>query len=344
MMRLAGARHNRGNRNRDMHPLLGIVMRRLGLGLLSLLAVSAIIFFSVELLPGDFARNLLGQSATPEAVAALREELGLNRPAIVRYGEWLAGVLQGDLGTSYAGRGDGGGGRQVSALVLPRLRNTFILAGLAALFAVPLALWLGMIAARRAGSPLDRLLNSGAVIIAASPEFLTGYLLMYWLAVKSGVLPPLATIDTRLSLLSQAHKLVLPVLTLGLAVMAHVMRMTRATLLEIGQRPWMEMALLKGLPSRWRMRHHALPNAAGPLASVVAVNMAWLITGVVVTETVFVYPGAGRLMVDAVVSRDIPVVQACALIFAAVYILLNLAADIVALLANPRLLHGGQAA
>ncbi len=326
-----------------MHPILGIILRRLGLGLLMLVATSAIIFFSVELLPGDFARNLLGQSATPEAVAALREELGLDRPALLRFGEWLLGAIQGDFGTAFSGRGDGGAGRPVAEVLLPRLSNTFLLAGLAALVVVPAGIGLGILAVRHRGRIMDRVLNASAVLVAASPEFLVGYLLMYFLAVKAGLLPPLATLDPGRPLLSQADKLVLPVATLALAVMAHVMRMTRATLLEIERRPWMEMAALKGLPDGWRLRRHALPNAAGPLANVVAVNMAWLITGVVVTETVFVYPGAGRLMVDAVISRDIPVVQACALVFAAVYILLNLLADIVALITNPRLLHGGQA-
>ncbi len=327
-----------------MHPILGIILRRLGLGLLMLVATSAIIFFSVELLPGDFARNLLGQSATPEAVAALREELGLDRPALVRYGEWLLGALQGDFGTTFAGRGDGGTGRPVAELLRPRLANTLLLAGLAALIAVPAGIGLGILAVRHSGRLPDRLLNAAAVLLAASPEFLIGYLLMAFLAVKAGLLPPLATLDPARPLLAQAERLVLPVITLALAVMAHVMRMTRATLLEIGRKPWMEMAVLKGLPARWRLWHHALPNAAGPLANVVAMNMAWLITGVVVTETVFVYPGAGRLMVDAVIARDIPVVQACALVFAAVYILLNLVADIMALITNPRLLQGGQTA
>ena len=326
-----------------MHPLVGIIIRRVLIGMLALLAVSAVIFFAVELLPGDFARSILGQQATPEAVAALREELGLNRPAPVRYVEWLAGALRGDFGTSFAGRGEGTG-RAVAELVLPRLVNTFLLAGLAAMLAVPAAIGLGTLAAMRRGGALDRVLRLLALSFVAMPEFLVGYVLMFLLAVRLRLLPPLATIDDTLPLMAQVDRLVLPVLTLSVVVMAHVLRMTRATLVDLEKRPWMEMARLKGLPAAWRMRHHALPNAAGPLANIVAFNMAWLITGVVVTETVFVYPGAGRLMVDAVAARDLPVVQACALIFAAVYIALNLLADIVALLADPRLLHGGRQA
>ena len=319
-----------------MSPLVRMIIRRLLLGAMTLVVVSAIIFFSVELLPGDFARAILGQNATEEAVQALREALGLNKPAVVRYFEWLGGALQGDFGLSFSGR-TADGGRPVAAILLPRLGNTFLLALLAALVAVPSAIALGLLAARYRGHWPDKIITFMALVFVAMPEFLIGYVLITWLAVKWRLLPSLATLDPARPLLEQAERLILPTLTLSFVVTAHILRMTRASVVETFGKPWMEMAVLKGLPPRYRLLHHALPNTAGPLANIVAFNLAWLITGVVVTETVFVYPGAGRLMVDAVAARDIPVVQACALVFAAVYIGLNLLADIVTILANPRL-------
>ncbi len=313
-----------------MPPLVGIVLARLVWGVVSLLAVSVIIFSAVEMLPGDFASAILGQSATPEALANLRHELGLDLPAGERFVRWLGGVIQGDFGISLSGR-------PVAEVVLPRMGHTLLLAGLAAGLALPVAFALGVMAAARRGGWLDRVVNSSALALAAMPEFLTGYLLIYWLAVRAGWLPPVAAIHDGMGAMEQARRLVLPVITLSLVVMAHVLRMTRAALGELMERPWMEMAGLKGLPRGYRVWRHALPNAWGPIANIFAFNIAWLISGVVVTEAVFVYPGAGQLMVDAVASRDIPVVQACALIFAAVYIGLNLLADLVALLTNPRL-------
>ena len=171
------------------------------------------------------------------------------------------------------------------------------------------------------------------------PEFLIAYVLIYWLSARAGLLPPLASIDADMGWAETLRRLILPVLTLSFVVMAHILRMTRASVSELFGRPWMETALLKGLPKARRVLHHALPNAWGPVVNVLAFNIAWLITGVVVTEVVFVYPGIGQLMVDAVRSRDIPVVQACALIFAAIYIGLNLLADFIAIVTNPRLLH-----
>ncbi len=335
----AGARNQGPARGwGGMHPVLKIIAQRLALGGFSLLAVSAVIFFSVSLLPGDYARNILGQSATPEAVANLRHELALDRPAPERYGRWLLRAMRGDFGTSFSGRG-GGHGRAVSALVLPRLFNTLALAALAALVAIPAALLLGIAAAMARGRMADKIINTVALAFVAMPEFLIAYVLIYWLAVRAGLFPPLASVHEDMGWLQRLHRMALPALTLSFVVLAHILRMTRASLSELLGRPWMETALLKGLPRRRRIVHHALPNAWGPIVNIVAFNIAWLITGVVVTEVIFVYPGIGQLMVDAVRSRDIPVVQACALIFATVYIGLNLAADIIAIVTNPRLLH-----
>ncbi len=322
----------------NVHPLVRIIAGRLILGLFSLLAVSVIIFAALEMLPGDFARSILGQSVTPEAVAAIRHDLGLDRPAVIRYVEWLSGVLRGDFGTSLSGRGVEGG-RSVAGLVLPRLGNTFLLALLAVAIAFPIAFLLGLTAAMNRGRRIDRLINSVALAFVAMPEFLIGYLLIYWLAVRAGLLPPLASVGPDTPPGERLMRMILPAVTLSLTVAAHILRMTRASLSELFERPWMEALQLKGIPMAIAVRRHALPNAAGTIANIFAFNIAWLITGVVVTERVFVYPGIGQLMVDAVASRDVPVVQACALIFATVYIGLNLLADIIAVASNPRLLH-----
>ncbi len=321
-----------------MHPLIRMVATRLLWGLASLVFVSMLIFAAVEMLPGDFAEAILGQSATPQAVARIRAELGLDQPAAARYLSWLSGVLHGDFGNSLSGRG-AGVARPVAALVLPRLGNTALLAAMAALIAFPLAFRAGMAAATRRGSLLDRGLNLLALAFVAMPEFLIGYVLIYWLAIRAGIFPPLATIGGDTPVAERLWRMILPAVSLSLPVMAHILRMTRASLSEMFERPWMEMARLKGLPRDVAVRRHALPAAIGTLANIFAFNIAWLITGVVVTEVVFVYPGIGQLMVDAVASRDIPVVQACALIFAAMYIGLNLIADIIALVTNPRILH-----
>ena len=321
-----------------MHPVIKIILQRLALGVFSLLAVSVVIFSAMEMLPGDYARSILGQSATPEAVAQLRRELALDQPAPKRYLRWLSGAARGDFGTSFSGRGEGAG-RPVARLVLPRLANTLMLAALAAALAIPLALGLGLLAAMNRGRLADKALNTLALMLAAMPEFLIAYVLIYWLSARAGVLPPLANINAGMGWGETLKRLIMPVLTLSTVVMAHILRMTRASVSELFGRPWMETALLKGLPRARRVTHHALPNAWGPVVNVLAFNIAWLITGVVVTEVVFVYPGIGQLMVDAVRARDIPVVQACALIFAAVYIGLNLLADIIAIITNPRLLH-----
>ncbi len=321
-----------------MHPVLGTILQRLALGAFSLFAVSVVIFSAIEMLPGDFARNVLGRSATPEAVARLRHELALDRPAPARYARWLSRAARGDFGLSFSGRSEGEG-RPVAQMVLPRFLNTLALAALAALITIPGALLLGALAAAKRGTWIDGVINAGALVFVAMPEFLIAYLLIFWLSVRAGLLPPLAGIHADMPLPEKLVRLILPALTLSFVVMAHILRMTRASLSELFDRPWMETARLKGLPARRRVIHHALPNAWGPIANILTFNVAWLITGVVVTEVVFVYPGIGQLMVDAVSARDIPVVQACALLFAAAYIGLNLCADIIAIVTNPRLLH-----
>ena len=321
-----------------MHPVVRTVLQRLGLGLLTLFIVSIVIFSALAMLPGGFAQAILGQSATPETVAAFNHEIGLDRPAIVRYLEWIAGVLHGDFGNSYAGAG-GSIKRDVAHLIAPRLYNTFFLAIFAAVIAVPLALFLGIMAALHRNGWFDRIVNSVTLTTIAMPEFFVAYVLMFFFAIKLRWFYSLSTVSETTGFLEHVSRAALPALTLTLVIVAHMMRMTRASIINLLASPYIEMAQLKGIPRGRVIVRHALPNAWAPIVTVIAINRAYLVVGVVVVEVVFVYPGIGQLMVDSVSSRDMPVVQACALIFAATYILLNLSADIISIITNPRLLH-----
>ncbi len=321
-----------------MHPIVRTVLQRLGLGLLTLFVVSVIIFSSLQFLPGDFATSVLGQAATPETVAAFRRELGLNEPAITRYIQWIGGVLQGDFGSSFSGRSQGRE-REVMELIGPRLWNTLFLAGMTAIIAVPLALALGITAALYRNSFYDRAVNATTLTTISFPEFFVAYILILVLATLWKVFPSLANVRESTELADRIYMTALPALTLTLVIVAHMMRMTRAAIINLLASPYIEMARLKGVSKSNVIIKHALPNAWAPIVNVIAFNLAYLVVGVVVVEVVFVYPGVGQLMVDAVTTRDIPVVQACALIFAATYILLNLFADIVSIVTNPRLLH-----
>lgn len=326
-----------------MHQVLRTILQRLSLGVLTLLVISVIIFAAINLLPGDFAQQVLGQSATPESTAALRAELGLDRPATVRYVEWVTQILHGDFGNSLA---SGGKSRPVTALIETRLFNTFFLAGVTAAISIPLALMLGLLAALFRDSWFDRLVNAGTLAAISAPEFFIAYVLVLTLAVRMppGIvpflpLPSLSSVSPDTPLPERLWQISLPVLTLTLVISAYMMRMTRTSIVSILANPYIEMARLKGAGQGRIIFHHALPNAWAPIANVIAFILAYLVVGVVVVEVVFVYPGVGQLMVDAVRTRDIPVVQACALIFAATFILLNLTADIISIVTNPKLLH-----
>lgn len=321
------------SQSRQGSALKRMILTRLGLGVFTLFVISVLVFLAVSMLPGDIAEQVLGRNATPEAVAAFRNELGLDQPLVARYFGWIGGVLQGDFGNSLAN------GRPVSELLAGRLGNTMFLALYAAVIAVPLAVGLGLLAALWRGGWFDRLVNILGLGAISFPEFFIAYLLMFWLSVSLGWFPSMASISPDAGLGERLSRAFLPAITLVLVVTAHMMRMTRAAVVNVLGAPYIAMARLKGV-SPWRIVvFHALPNALAPIINVVALNIAWLITGVVIVEVVFVYPGMGQLMVDSVTNRDMPVVQACALIFAAVYILLNLLADVLAIATNPRLLH-----
>lgn len=309
------------------------ILHRLLLGVLTLWLVSVLIFVGTELLPGDVASAILGQNGTPETIAALRLQLGLDQPAVYRYLHWLSGVLHGDLGTSLANN------QPIGAELLPRLANTLFLAVYAALIAIPLAVVLGIASAVWRGSWFDRLANTLMLMSISVPEFFVGYVLVIFFAIRLAWFPSLALVDPDASLLERLYACTLPMLTLVLVVLAHMLRMTRASVGAVMSSSYIETALLKGL-SRWRIvLSHALPNALAPIINVIAFNLAYLVVGVILVEVVFVYPGIGQLMVDAVTKRDLPVVQACGLLFGGTYILLNTAADLLAIWCNPRLRH-----
>ncbi|ATG36233.1 glutathione transport system permease protein GsiC [Phaeobacter piscinae] len=316
-----------------MHPVVKLVSQRLALGLILLIAASVLIFMGTLILPGDVAQSILGQSATPEALANLREELGLNEPAILRYFDWLFGALKGDLGTALTN------GQDIATSIGRRLGNTLFLAFWAAVISVPLAIFLGLLAVRYRDRWPDKLISAVTLASISIPEFLIGYLLIYFVAVQMGWFSSVAMINDSMSLLEKLNAIALPVAVLTLVVLAHMMRMTRAAILNVMQSAYIETAELKGLSTFHVIARHAFPNAIAPIVNVVMLNLAYLVVGVVVIEVVFVYPGMGQYLVDHVSKRDVPVVQACGLIFAAVYIVLNMIADIVAILSNPRLRH-----
>ena len=311
--------------------MLKLIARRLALGMMTLWAVSILIFAGTEILPGDVATAILGQSRTPEAVAALRTSLGLDQAAPVRYAEWLIHFAQGDIGKSLASN------RDIGPEIRNRLGNTFFLAGVAACISVPLSVFLGLIAAMYQNSIFDRLINAATLISISVPEFFIGYILIIFLSVTFEWFPSLSMISDDMGIWEKLYSVALPVATLVLVTLAHMMRQTRAAVLNVLSSPFIEMAILKGLPN-WRIIfEHALPNALAPVVSVIALNLAYLIVGVVVVEVVFVYPGMGQLMVDAVAKRDVPVVQTCGLIFAGAFVGINMVADLLGILSNPRL-------
>ncbi|MGO4909558.1 ABC transporter permease [Pseudorhodobacter sp. W20_MBD10_FR17] len=316
-----------------MHPILKLVAQRLALGLLLLLAASVLIFVGTQILPGDVAQSILGQSATPQSLANLRAELGLDIPAPVRYLNWLAGIMHGDLGKALTN------GQDIATAMGKRLGNTLFLASCAAVIAVPAAILLGLIAVRYQGRWPDRVISTITLATVSVPEFLLGYIAVYFLSVQLHWFPSLATVYEGMTFGEKLYAVSMPVLVLVLVVLGHMMRMTRAAILNVMQSAYVETAELKGLRKFTIIARHAFPNAIAPVVNVVMINLAYLVVGVVVVEVVFVYPGMGQYLVDHVSKRDVPVVQACGLVFAAVYIGLNLVADVVSILANPRLRH-----
>jgi peptide/nickel transport system permease protein len=312
--------------------MLRLLIRRLLLSLATLWIVSLVIFAATELLPGDVATAILGREATPETLAKLRTELGLDRPALVRYGEWISGVMQGDFGESLARRG-----QSVGALISERLRNTLVMSLFAALIGLPLALLLGVISGLTRDRWPDLLISTVSLVGMSLPEFVIGALLILTFGMLWAIFPAITLINPDAPLRELLPNLVMPVTTLVIVMVAYIQRMVRTSLIDALSSDYVQMATLKGLPRRRVILAHALPNALLPAINATALTVAWLVGGVVVVETVFNYPGVGRLLVAAVGDRDLPLVQALGLMGAALYIAINLIADLLTLWLNPRL-------
>ena len=315
------------------------ILRRTVIGIATLFAVSVLIFIGTSVLPGDVAQIILGQMATPENLAALRAKLGLDQPAHVRYFLWLGDLLTGDLGISKAGSGFGTVGTAISTMINARLWNTFRLAGMVAMIAIPLSLTLGLSAAMYPGTRLDRIVTFSTLSLISVPEFFVATFLVLILAVHLRWLPAIAYMSGDETGWQLIRALAMPTLTLVIVVSAQIIRMTRATVLNVMSSPYIEMAILKGIPRTRIILRHALFNAIGPIVNVIALNLAWLVSGVVIVETIFAYPGLAKLMIDGVQTRDMPLVQACAMIFCATYVILIFIADMASILSNPRLRH-----
>jgi peptide/nickel transport system permease protein len=314
-----------------MNTLFAMIVKRLVLGILTVLVISVLIFIGVEALPGDLAEAVLGQNATAETVAAFRKELKLDLPPHVRYFTWLGNFLQGDLGTSLANH------RPIADQIIWRFANTLFLATVAAVIAVPLAILLGILAALYRNSLFDRFISITTLSTISFPDFFIAYILVALFSVQIVWFPSMATINAQMSFWEKIYTITLPCITLTLVVMAHMMRQTRAAIINVLASPFIEMATLKGLKRMRIIVLHAFPNALSPVINIIALNLAFLVTGVVIVEVVFVYPGLGQLFVDAVSKRDLPLVQASGLIFAITYVSLNLIADVLSILCNPRL-------
>ncbi len=319
--------------------LLRSLLRRTATGILTLLVVSILIFVGTSVLPGDVANIILGQMATPESLAALRAKLGVDQPAHLRYFLWLGNFLTGDLGISKAGSGFGTIGTPISEMLAPRLWNTVRMAGAVALIAVPLSMTLGLLAAMYPGTRLDRIVTFTTLGLISVPEFLVATFLVLVVAVYLGWLPAVAYMSGNETGWQLVKALAMPTLTLVIVASSQIMRMTRATVLNVMSSAYIEMAILKGVPRSRIILRHALFNAVGPIVNVIALNLAYLVSGVVIVETIFAYPGLAKLMIDAVQTRDLPLVQACAMIFCATYIVLIFIADMASILSNPRLRH-----
>ena len=310
-----------------------MILRRIGVGIVLIWVVSVLIFVLTQVLPGDAAQIRLGQSATEETLAALRKQLGLDQPLYIQYFTWIGNLLTGNMGISTAG------GATISSLIGNVIGNTAFMAAIVTAIAVPLSVVLGLLAAMYPGQLLDRIITSGTLGLIAVPDFFVAIFLILFLAVQLSLVPASGYLSGDESFFQVLYVWSLPILTLVIVVSAQMIRMTRAGILNVMSSPYIEMAILKGVPRRRIILRHALLNAIGPIVNVIALNLAYLVSGVVIIETVFAYPGLAKLMVDGVQTRDIPLVQACGMIFCCTYVVLILIADIASIASNPRLRH-----
>jgi peptide/nickel transport system permease protein len=313
------------------HPIARFVVRRVAVGVGLLAGISVLVFIGTAALPGDAAAQILGRNAGTGALAILNRQLGLDKPVPVRYWDWLTNLLHGSFGHSLVS------GDPVSALIGFRVVNTLILAGVAGLVLIPLAMVLGVIAGRRPGSAVDNVVASTSLGMIAAPEFIIATLLIFFFAVKFGLLPAVSILAFGTNPLGDPAVLVLPVATLVIVGSAYIIRMVRAGVVEVMRSDYVQMARLNGIPERRVVVKYGLRNALAPTVQVIALTLQWLIGGLFVVETVFAYPGIGYELVQSVIARDIPVVQAVAMLIAAFYIAINILADVTVVLLVPKL-------
>jgi peptide/nickel transport system permease protein len=319
-------------RPRLIHGIPGFVIRRLLLGVVTVFFASLIIFAATQALPSDAAQSILGKLATPDSLAALREQLGLDQSVVKQYLDWIGGVVSGDLGTSLSA------GVSVTQLLDSYVGNSAVLLLISALISIPLAITLGVVGARRRDTAFDHVLSITLLGFAALPEFVVAIVVVVVFATSVlTILPAVSVIEPGSAPWAHPDQLVLPVMTLVIAVTPYIARMMRASMIEVLESEYIGMARLKGVSERSILWRHAVPNAHAPTLQAIALSLAWLAGGIVIVEFVFNYPGVGHAFLDAVNNRDIPVVQALALLLSAVYVVLNLLADVATILVSPRL-------
>ncbi len=311
--------------------MVRFLTRRLSLMAVTLLVVSAAIFVVTEVLPGDVANMMLKQDATPERLEALRVELDLNRPAVERYFSWIGNALTGDLGESYVIK------RPITEIVPRRLNHSLMLAVFALVFGIPTAVAAGVWAGVRPNRAFDRVMSVIGVVGISLPEFVTGVLLILLLSSTLHLLPPSSIMLPGESPLTRPEILVMPALTLTVVLFGYIMRMTRASVIEVMQTPYVRTAVLKGLPMRMVIRRHVLPNAMLPTISIIAMNFGWMLGGLIIVEAVFAYPGLGLMLLQAIQKRDVPLLEALSLLVAGTYALSNLIADMSYAALDPRI-------
>ena len=311
--------------------MLSMLLRRLSLGLITVILVSIIIFTGVEFLPGDACTAFLEREAQGKLLENCRRDLDLNRPAIDRYIDWASSAMVGDLGVSVNGQ------ESIAELVGNRMNNSLLLAFCALLVGVPLAIFLGVITALWRDKPIDLFFSTAAIFAMTIPEFVSSTVLILVFSVWLGWLPGIVLTSANASAAEFFPEIILPVIVVAMVMTAHILRMVRTSVIDVLASDYVRMATLKGVPYWQIVFHHVLPNALLPAINVVALTIAWLLGGVVVIEVVFNYPGLGRMMIDSISDRDLPVVQAIALILATVYVSVNLTADLLTMIANPRL-------
>lgn len=311
--------------------MLRFIVRRLGFVLLTLFISSLLIFAATQILPGDVATVILGRFATQEALRNLREELGLNRPLAVQYLGWLADFIRGDWGTSLST------GSEVVELVITRLRNSAMLALVAFIMYVPLGIILGLIAALRRNKLTDQIISVSSLAFIGLPEFVTGVIFITIFAIKLKWLPASSAISPEAGFLEALPRLILPGITISLVSLAYITRMTRSSTVEVLATDYVRTAYLKGLQPGEVLRKHVLRNALLPTVTVIAIGIGWLIGGLIVTESLFSYPGLGRLLLFGIQRQDLPLIQATTMLLVVIFSLSNLLADIIYSYLNPRI-------